>query len=132
MDISDLSIRKKRKVKKSSICTKKRKSFKDNTNEEEKDKDKEKPKFNRKEKKKNSQLIAPKRTSFQNDNFHSFYNKLKNAEEQKKNESSNVIEKVDINIKRTVLKDKKSLNVSLNTNKPNPFYSMYNKNNSII
>ena len=132
MDISDLSIRKKRKVKKSSICTKKRKSFKDNTNEEEKDKDKEKPKFNRKEKKKNSQLIAPKRTSFQNDNFHSFYNKLKNAEEQKKNASSNVIEKEDINIKRTVLKDKKSLNVSLNTNKPNPFYSMYNKNNSII
>ena len=59
MDISDLSIRKKRKVKKSSICTKKRKSLKDNnTNEEEKDKDKEKPKFNRKEKKKNNIIIG--------------------------------------------------------------------------
>ena len=123
----NISIRKKRRVTKKSVCSKKRNSVKDQENEL----DKDKFKISQKEKKKNNDILAAKRISFQNDNFHSFYNKLKSVEEQKKDISSKNISKPE-GMTRTVLKDKKSLNVSINNNRQNPFYSMYSKNNSIV
>ena len=110
-------------VSKNSFNSKKRKSIK----EIKKENDKDKRFFRKNSKKKNS---VSKRISFQNENLHSIY-KLKNFEQQRR--SSKNIGQLENKLSNTILKTQKSLNITLNIDKEQRFYSYFNnKNNSIL
>ena len=125
IDISNISIKKPSIPSPKRSIAGKKKSIKENLREQEKYK-----KFIRKEFKKKTSRVFMKRTSFQRPNLDMFRNQLKNHEDHKnRGSSAKNVEFPINNINRTVLKDKKSLNVTLNNNNNNKTISaLYNKN----
>ena len=125
INVSNISLNKvKRPTTKNSICSRKRKTIRISLKEDNnKDKDKLKN-FKKESKKKPSQSIQ-KRTSFQHDYDHLFYNQLK--DELKRNSSKND------NIKKSFFKEQ-SLNISLNNNNKLSVIdtTLYNNKNSIV
>ena len=87
-------------------------------------------KFVRAEAKKKTSQFFTKRTSFQRKNFDLFYNQLKNNEERKRNSSSKNIDLPINALNKTILKDKKSLNATMNHNKTS-LSGIYNKHSII-
>ena len=94
-----------------------------NNNLEEENKNK------RKDIKKNSEIIS-KRISLQQDHFFSFYNQLKNGDDFIKRGSSSKIAGND-GLNKTILKEKKSLNITINNLKLRSLPSLYGKNSSM-
>ena len=130
INVSNISINKtKRPTAKNSVCSKKRKTIRIFTKEENnKERDKQKT-FKREAKKKSTQYI-PKRTSFQHDYGHLFYNQLR---DEAKRDSSKIMPPSDINVKKSFLREQ-SLNVSSLTNNKLSIITttLYNNKNSIV
>jgi hypothetical protein len=130
INVSNISINKvKRPTAKNSVCSKKRKTIRIFTKEENtREKDRQKT-FKREAKKKSTQYI-PKRTSFQHDYGHLFYNQLR---EDAKRNSNNNMPPSDNNVKKSFLREQ-SLNVSSLTNNKLSIITttLYNNKNSIV
>ena len=116
MNVSSLSIKKQK------TPNSKKKSIKIVIKEEEKDKYKN---FFRGDGKKKT-IFFVKRTSFQSKNFDLFTNQLKNNEGEKKRSSKNM----ELGMNKTILKEKRSLNVTLNNKKAS--LSSYYNNHSVF
>ena len=79
----------------------------------------------------NSSNFVSKRISLQQDNFHTFYNHLKSVEDFKK-KSFKMIPSNNINANKTIIKEKRSLNITMNNNfKERTLSGFYGKNTII-
>ena len=136
INVSNISIKRARKKKRPTekspqLSFLKRKSILKEVNKED-DKDLKSRLFRRRETKKKTNRVLIKRTSFQHDNHFSF---LKKALDDTRKSTNNMGSQMNL-MGRTTLKDKKSINLNLSTNKITSISSLYNnrsinKNRSI-